>query len=247
MASVSELHYDFRIKMDRVDTLSQQDFNDAEVDWLLNEAQMVFVNRRFSYNSNPKQTGFENSQKRIDDLSTLVVKYPTQPPILTTMVSPGVYEADLSETVYPYLHLLNAFVDLSISEGCTFSGVPLRFVQHDDLRESLKDPFESSSYDAVLYNLGRSSSGTSTSIYIYGGNLPLSSISSVYVEYLKVPSRISLGTYTYIDGNTYPAATSELPNSVHSELVDIACELAALNIENPEYIQLKTQKTLTHE
>lgn len=29
---ISSLHYDFKIKMDRVDTLSNQDFNAAEID-----------------------------------------------------------------------------------------------------------------------------------------------------------------------------------------------------------------------
>ena len=44
---VKSMHYDFKLKMDRVDTLSNPDFNIAEIDWLLNEAQLVFVKNRF--------------------------------------------------------------------------------------------------------------------------------------------------------------------------------------------------------
>lgn len=247
MASISEMVYDFKMKMDRVDSLSQQDFNLGEIDWLLNEAQLVFVKRRFSGASNPKQKGFENTQKRIDDLSTLVIKYPVQPPILTTLLDTGVYEADLSDTVYPYMFLVDAYVDLNIDSTCTITGVPLKFIQHDDLRESLRDPFNSPSLEFVPYNLGKSSSGDSSSIYIYGGDLPASSINSVYVEYVKYPSKMWSGGYEYLDGVTYPTTDCELPDQTHSEIVDIACELAALNIENPEYIQLKSRKVLVNE
>lgn len=244
---VSSLHYSFKLNMDRVDSLSQQDFNSAEIDWLLNEAQLVFIKRRFSGDSNPKRKGFENSQKRIDDLSTLLVKYPEQPPLTTTLLDVGVYEAELSNTTHPYLFYVDGYVNLALDANCTIHGVPLKFTQHDDLRVALKDPFNSPSLEFIPINFGRASSGTGSSLYLYGGELPASSISSVYIEYIKYPSRISLGNYQYIDGVTYPAATSELPNHTHPELVDIACELAALSIENPEYIQLKNLKILNHE
>lgn len=245
--TVQELHYEFKLKMDRVDSLSQQDFKVHEIDWLLNEAQLVFIKRRFTDLSNSKRKGFENGQKRIDDLATLVVKYPTQPPILTTLVDTGIYEADLDGTVYDYMFLVNAYVDIVLDETCTLKNTPLKFMQHDDIMESLRDPFNKPSYEFVPYNYGKSSSGTSTSIYVYGGDLPASAINSIYIEYVKKPSRISMGNYQYIDGVTYTANTSELPEQAHPELVDIACELAAMNIENPEYIQLKSQKVLTHE
>lgn len=245
--TAQELHYEFKLKMDRVDSLSQQDFNVAEIDWLLNEAQLVFVKRRYSGLSNSKRRGFENTQKRIDDLSTLVVKYPEQPALTATLLDTGVYEVDLDDTEYNYLFLVDAYLDLTVDENCVIRGVPLRFIQHDDLRRSLKDPFNGPSLEFIPYNIGRSTSGTSSSIYIYSGDLPSTYIDSIYIEYIKHPSRVSFGGYVYIDGNIYPAATSELPEQTHSELVDIACELAALNIENPEYVQLKQLKVTTHE
>jgi hypothetical protein len=244
---VNSLHYEFKLKMDRVDSLSQQDFNVAEIDWLLNEAQLVFVKRRYSGLSNPKQRGFENTQKRIDDLSTLVIKYPEQPPLTATLLDTGVYEVVLADTVAPYLFLVDAYTDLNVDADCIIRGVPLKFIQHDDIRRTLKDPFNEPSLEFIPYNIGRSSSGSGSSIYVYGGKLPASYINSVYIEYVKYPSRISFGGYQYINGVTYSTATSELPEQTHSELVDIACELAALNIENPEYIQLKQLKVATHE
>lgn len=122
--------------------------------------------------------------------------------------------------------------------------MPLKFVQHDDYRESLRDPFNSPSLEFIPFNFGRASSDTGSSMYIYPGEY---TIPAVYIEYIKYPSRISFGNYTYLDGVVYPEATSELSEHTHPEIVDIACQVAALATENPEYIQLRNQKILIQE
>jgi hypothetical protein len=229
------MHYDFRLKMDRVDTLTNPDFNIAEIDWLLNEAQLVFVKNRFGTN-NTKHQGFEVTQKRIDDLSTLHVKFPEQT-ALTLTLDEGIYEATLSSLKYNMLFFLRANVDVILT-GCT-KKVPLKFVQSDDLSECLKDPFNASSLDYIVYNVGRSSTSTGTSIYLYPGGYTLGGF---YPEYIKYPTRISYGGYTYIDGTLLTSANCELPEQTHSEIVDLAVLLAAVNVENPEYVSLKNLK-----
>lgn len=182
-----------------------------------------------------KRIGFENTSQRIDELSTLVIKYPLQPFIVPTLDS-GVYEVDLSTLTFTYLHLLNAKAEVTLN-SC-LSTVPLKFTQNDDLLESLRDPFNSPSLEFLPYNMGRNSSST-VSMYIYPGDLE---VSKVYIEYLKKPARISLGTYIYIDGIAYPPTNCELPEVSHNQIVDIAAQIASLNIENPEYLKLKSQK-----
>jgi len=145
--------------------------------------------------------------------------------------------------LYDYLHLVSAKADITISADCTKT-VPLKFIQHDDYLNALRDPFNSASLEFIPYNFGRASSDSGSSIYIYPDDYV---ISQVYLEYLKYPTKMSLGNYVYIDGITYPATTSELPEHLHSEIVDLACQIASLNIENPEYIQLKNQKVFISE
>jgi hypothetical protein len=240
--TIQELHYQFKLNMDRVDTLSSTDFNKAEIDWLLNEAQLIFVKRRYSPDER-KRLGFEFTQKRTDDLSTLVVKYPEQGPI-TPSCANGVCEVPLAALFYDYLFLIDAFCDLTENGVCTKS-VPLKFVQHDDYRESLRDPFNSPSFEFIPYNFGKSSTQSAkSSIYIYPSSY---TVDRVYIEYIKKPSRVSYGNYTYIDGVVYPPATCELPEQTHQEVVDIACQIASYAIENPEYIRLKAEKTFIHE
>ena len=239
--TIKELHYAFDLGIDRFGTLSKENFNKAEKDWLLNEAQMIFLKRRTSPRNNRKE-GFEVSQKRIDDLASIVVKFPLQPGIEPTEDS-GIYTVDLADLKYKYYQLTNTYTDVEVSSSCT-KQVSLRFVQHDDIRTALRDPFYRGSLESIPYNFGRSLNSNSTAMYIYPNQLTLL---KVYIEYIKYPNKVNFGGYTYIDGIVYPESSLEFPEHTHSEIVDIACQIAALNIESPEYIQLKSQKVFEQE
>lgn len=241
--TIAESHYQFKLNMDRIDSLSNPDFRPEEIDWLLNEAQRIFVEQRISALSNPKRKGFEASQKRIDDLSTLVIKHPLQPFVIPTL-NEGVYEVELGSLYFNYLHLLSGFVELEIAPNCV-KDVRLKFMQHDDYREALKDPFNSPSQEFIPFNFGRSSSSSGgSSIYMYPGS---NTINKVYLEYIKRPWQVNLGNYTYIDGTVKPPTSFELPEHTHREIIDIACQIASFNIESPEYIKLKQEKVFLHE
>ena len=202
---------------------------------------MIFVKQRMGTN-NTKRSGFETLQKRIDDLGNLVVKYPYQPLIVPTEVSAGVYEVDLTQTVLPYLFLVNAYAVVQPAEDCELH-TPLKFVQHDDINETLRDPFVKKNKEYIPYNFGRNSTNSGTSLYIYTSK----NITGVALEYVKYPARVSLGTYPYINGVTYPQNTLETAEHTHREIVDLACQLAAQNTQNPEYIQIRNQKLLINE
>jgi len=60
--TISEAHYQFKLNMDRIDSLSTSDFNKAEIDWLLNEAALTFLKRRTS-TSNAKQEALNLTKK----------------------------------------------------------------------------------------------------------------------------------------------------------------------------------------
>lgn len=242
--TITECHYAFKLGMDRVDSLSTPDFYPEEIDWFLNEAQHAFIKNRMSALSNPKNRGFEASKKRIDDLSTIVIKYPLQPYIVPTLDS-GVYEVDLYDLAYSYMYFVSAYCELLVAPSCT-KEVPLKFIQHDDYRIALRDPFNSPSLEFVPYNFGKSSSTDhdSSSIYMYPADY---TVTKVYVEYIKEPRRAYLGTYTYIDGSIIDPQDLELPASTHEEIVNMAVMLASLAVQNPEYITTRMQKLAMHE
>ncbi len=101
----------------------------------------------------------------------------------------------------------------------------VKIIQHDDIYHAMEDPFNNSDSDTVLANFGRSSSGNASSLYLYPDTSY--SLGKIYIEYLRYPPKINLGTYTYLDGKIYPAQGSILSDHVHSEIVNMAVKLAA--------------------
>lgn len=237
--TVEEMHYDFLFKMDRVHSQSKEDFNTAEIDWLLNEAQSMYIKRNYS-GLNNQIPSFEETQKQIDDLKNLVIKFPLQPGITPIQHGPTLYEVPLISLAYSYMFLIRGTVEVTLTNCLSVAN--LRLVQHDDLNYALQDPFNKSSQEEVLANFGKATT-TGASIYLY----PSTAIGNVFLEYIKHPEKISKGDYTYIDGNIYPQQSSELSEHCHQEIVDIATEIASGIIENPSYLQMKTQKVFTNQ
>ena len=241
-----EKHYDFDFKIDKVASFSKENFNVAEKDWLLNEAQNVIVKQRYG-GTNHRRTAFEETQKRWDDLATLHVVQPEQPVIVPTVISPTLLEVPLDSLAYDYWFLTRAEA-LITDETCGLvdSPVPMRPVQTDDLSEALKDPFsQSSKLNGVIFNISKHSSiPGKSSIYIYPNGL---NITGVNISYIKKPRRMITAGYTYIDGVSYLGVECELPEHLHTELVDLAVAIASGIIEHPTYVQLKAQKIFEQE
>lgn len=233
--TVTEILYDFDLKFDRIASQSKADINIAEKIWLLNEAVYVLLKQR--YGVVPGGIGFEGSQKRIDDLSPIHIKFPLQPALVPVNLD-GIYEVNLSTLKFPYLFLTRVYAKVN---GCT-AEVPLSPVENDDMSDARKNPFITKD-DFIPINLGRSSTGTNSSIYIYPSS---DVVDTVYIEYLKHPDKIHSGNYVYIDGVTYPESNTDLPEHLHSKIVDVAVEIAAGITDNAKYQQLKTIKAFEY-
>jgi hypothetical protein len=181
-----EFHYDFRILADEIEALANKSFNAAEIDWLLNRSQEQILRSRLNLN-NVRAEGFEMDQKRIDDLSSLVVKYPEQPALIPTEIEDGhVFELELSRLVHPYYFFVRGKANI-VEDNCNYSA-GLKLVQHDDLNEAVLDPFHQSNQFSVLFNFGRASSGNGSSMYFYPH--VEHQLTSVIVEYIKKPRKI---------------------------------------------------------
>jgi len=153
-----EFHFDFNFKMDKVATSTKEDFSIAEVDWLLNEAQNLIIKKYYT-GKNGSFTAFETTQKRNDDLSSLVVKYPDQPEIAPIKLDNSVYEIPLKDLTYNYWFFIRGTIKvINIAEkGNCVKTASLKLITHDDLNHALMDPFNNSNMSEVLFNFGRSS------------------------------------------------------------------------------------------
>lgn len=236
-------HYNFKLRYNKIDSQHKKDLNPAEIDEILNDAIKIWVEQQYSGN-NVKKAGAEVIQQKTDNLSSLLIKYPIQPQLTTILINDGVYEFPLSITKglsYPYLHIMRAFGKI---KNCS-EKVKIDFVEHDDLGYILSDPFKKPSnklFKRLVGVFGKSSqSNIESSIFIYTDNFELEGI---YPEYYKKPNVISIGGYKDINGILKQKVECDLPESFHTQIIDIAVSEVSRILEDTNRFQLTSQKQL---
>ena len=91
--TLDELHQIFKLELDKTTALELPAFLAEEIDDWLNMAIRKFVKTRYA-GVNPKREAFEQTQKRVDDLRSLVRE---QALVCTTAsLKPNSYSADLT-------------------------------------------------------------------------------------------------------------------------------------------------------
>jgi hypothetical protein len=98
--TITEMHIRFKLGLDKLDSLSNPDLGPEIVDTILNRAQERFIKQRMS-GLNTHRTGFEETQKRTDDLRVLVTNAKLTPLSTTQDNKPyGVFVALPTSPLY---------------------------------------------------------------------------------------------------------------------------------------------------
>jgi len=230
---IEELHYDFKFKVDRLDSLQKADFQDNEIDWLLNDSILNFVDNTYRT--------FEINQRSIDDIRSLVIKSPEiQSGITPTLVSPNIYEVDLSTLTYKYRYLIRSRCLITdLVNNCGSKTVDVKIIQHDDLTDVLNNPLENPNY---LWGQVVAVFSTNNKLYLYSSSD--FTIDQVYLDYIKDPAYINKGSY----GNNLRGSSTkvecDLPEHTHPRIVNLAVLKASLIAEDPKFTQFKQQALL---
>jgi hypothetical protein len=228
--TIQEMHTEFRLAFDKLESSAYPDYQVEEVDYLLNEAIIRFVKTRYSPN-NLYRKGFEEIQKRIDDIRSLVKTAFCA--TIATGIEPNVYKAnpqvmftDEAQTspINPndrYMFYLRGR-SRNVKTGCPSVYKWVRLVQHDDLDYLMDDPFNKPYYGRALAYF------EDNVIYVAtDGNY---SIDNFKLTYLKWPIKVQYGS-------VYPSPVadvdSDLPEHTHKEIIQIAVSIALENIESP--------------
>jgi hypothetical protein len=141
---IEDMHYDFKLKFNKVDSQSYRNLRVPEIDWILNEAQELFV-KMVAKPRMKNSLGFETSQRTIDDIRPLVIKSTHTIGADNLVTLPG-----------DYWFYLRARVTMTKGACKNFPAV-VRIQQHDD--EFEEDSFSKSSFEwrevnGVFNNLG---------------------------------------------------------------------------------------------
>lgn len=237
-----EMHYDFKQKLNKIDSLKYRNLLIPEIDWKLNEAQEVFVKMIIEPRV-AQQIGFETSQRTIEDVQSIVVdqNYKNGTCIKPTVYDDGQYLVQLPADYW--FHIKSTV--LATKGSCTLRPMQTIKRQHDDLHEW--SPFDRSSFLWKECNIGFNQDG----IVIFNDDdfIP----EWFCLSYLRIPKTIynaqdfQGGQYRDLKGNLLTGSQDcELPEVVHREIVDIAVLITTGDLQIPDYAIKMNKLKLTN-
>jgi len=223
--TIKDMHYDFKQKLNKLDSQQYRNLRIPEIDWKLNEAQELFVKMVAKPRSN-NLLGFETSQRTIDDIRELVCEHTA--PINNDLVS---LPAD-------YWYFLGAKSLMKKGICKDFPGT-IKIRQHDDEFES--SPFDNSSFEWREVNglftkdgLKLHTDGTFENV-------------TVVMDYIKKLNYIHNAEDFRAGGYNLPSGISLtgsedciLPEGTHREIVDLAVLVTTGDLQIQD--QFKTAK-----
>lgn len=210
-------------------------------EYFLNTALDKFWKTRYSEN-NFKRESFEQTQKRIDDLRTLVTSYLYEE---TTKVSNDLYTVELPED---YIILLGDTAGIAPADGLTLpcwqkdeNGKYI--VKSTDTIEGTIDTIDRIKENSLSeYHLHyakarpiRLIAGNSIKLYTDGKY----KVATYNLQYLRKPNKIDLHTNPF-------AQYTDMPEHTHLEIVKLAAQMYIENQANPRY-NTYTNETISME
>ena len=231
-----EMHLDFKMKLNKIDSQKYRNLFVPEIDWKLNEAQEVFV-RMIAEPRNNQNQGFEFNQRSIDDLRTIVINQSIDSSTSLTKFDDTSYIAPLPDD-YWYKLGVKVFATKNNCQTIDLSNV--FYVRHD---ENNLNTFNLPSFEWRQVNIRFLKEG----IRVFTDGTFI--IDRVVLNYIKKLRKIhnaqdakngqykDLGTGVILTGSQ----DCELPEGTHRNIVDLAVLITTGELQIPDY-QIKQQK-----
>jgi hypothetical protein len=223
--TIENMHIAVKMGLDKTEGLSYPAFETEELDFWLNEAIDRYVKTRYT-GLNVKGESFEQSQKRIDDLRTLVTEtrlVPTTPG--GTSDKPNLHLIPVANFPANYMLFLNDEVSITFLNEVTGVSTTLR---------TSTTPCTSDTYSQMVndpYSEHRLHLGTAKPLRMFTAKgvelIPESTytIPYYYMKYLRTPATVVYATGTDCD----------LPEHTHREIVLLTVRILIENIESQRY------------
>ena len=228
--SIKRMHYDVKVKLNKVDSQQFRGLLIPEIDWALNEALGIFIKRIAEPRKiqQPFYFGFEKNQRNIDDIRTIVKDSVS---VAAAKVDDYSYQVTLPED---YLYLVSAKAVLT-KNNCRKVSASCVLRQHDDNFEN--SPFDKSSFEWREVNIRFYNNG----IKVFSDSSFI--VDSLKLDYIRKPAYIhnaedfgSSNQYILPDGTLLTGFQNcELPSQTHAEIVDIAVLVLTGQLQYPDY------------
>lgn len=231
---IRDMHYDFKQKLNKIDSQQYKNLKVPEIDWKLNEALDVYIKSIAEPRIN-NHLGFEINQRSIDDLRTIVINREV---LDVTKLESGVYSAEIP---YDYMFYVAARAKM-VKGSCPSREGRVIPKEHKDRHE--EKTFSNSSFEWKEVNVHFFEDGVR--VFTDG----TFDVTEVYLDYIKKPLYMH-NSQDFLPGETYTLPNGriltkyhncELPDHTHREIVDIAVLITTGDLQMPDY-QMKQNKT----
>lgn len=233
--NIKEMHYDFKQKLNKIDSQQYRNLRIPEIDWKLNEACEIFIKNIAEPRIN-NHLGFEVNQRTIDDIRTLVVN---DKELSCSIINPKSYISNLPND---YLFYVSSEVNIS-KNNCNNIIARCKIKQHDDTHE--QSPFDKSSFEWREVNIRFYEKG----IKIFTDEtFVINSLILNYIKkhpYLHNAEDYPTGIYNLPSGIILTGIQNcILPEQTHREIVDIAVSITSLDLSASDYALKQTKLSL---
>ncbi len=213
---ITQMHNEFKLLLDKGDSLDIPNFLSSEIDSFLSMAQDRFVTKR-AFGNNVRRTGFEEDQKRRDDLRTLIVE---------AQISPSPNNPNLNKPNGQFINLPDLYRH-AINEEAFINKkrVSVKPITHDRYNKIIDDPFNKPLNDTVY----RLDYGEGSRFELISGEGQ--TVETYYLRYIRKPGDLSLKDNV----------SSLLPDHTHREIIRMAVLDALENVEQPRYQSSKIE------
>ena len=233
-----DLHEAFEIELNVLDDgLNKPKSMDTE--WWLNKGLEKFWKTRYS-GMNPKQLGFEQNQKRIDDLRTLIsVEEYDKDKI--SVINNSLYSISLPEDYLIHLGDTAGIQPIGINECWELDENGEYIIKYDDTIESTVETIDKQLKNSLSEHKLKYCTARPLKL-IQGNEIKLYTdgqyqVSAYRLTYLRRPKHIDIHSDPF-------AEYTDMPEHTHSEIVKIA---AQMYIENQSNQRLNTHNAEVQE
>lgn len=230
--TIDDMHYDFKKKLNKLDSQKYRGLLIPEIDWTLNEAKDLYV-KMIAKPRVKNHLGFEIGQRSIDDIRNIVVEESPIPVVLGVALIPD-----------DYLFYITSYCMIT-KEGCSNIKSHKTFIrQHDDDFENSE--FDKSSFEWRTVNGVFNKDG----VKLFSDDFQVNELRMTYIKQMKYihnAQKFRNGQYVLPSGTLLSGSQDcELPEHTHREIVDIAVLLATGEIQSPDY-QIKMNKLMLNQ
>lgn len=229
---IKAMHYDFKKKLNKIDSQQYKNLKIPEIDWVLNDAVEIFV-KNIAQPRKSNQLGFETNQRTIDDIRSIVVDQDDVNPIVVTN--------DIATLPTDYWFHASSYVKMTKGD-CSGIRATVFIRQHDDDVEN--SAFDNSSFEWRTVNARFYENGIK---FIKDSDFTIDEFFMSYIRKMEyMHNAEDFGSdqmYTLPSGDVLVGTQDcELPSGTHREIVDIAVLITTGELESQVGYQFKREK-----